>query len=407
MKPQMLCIRRLRIIGAALCLVAMLFGQALLLAGNVPEAKAAPTFYLPWEAGSVWRITNGNGTGEHADTANQYAFDAVPDKGRSTKHVTAIAGGHVLGFQNDIPNEAKFNTPHAGNCMMIRHDDGSVSIYAHLAAGSIPGELLHEGAEVRGGMVIGTVGDTGYADGVHLHWSLLSDGHMYEGEGYRTCAGPSIPSRYADNDPQLVEDGGVPRTGRYYESANVAPAPAQAPPTATTEPTLTAIAYHRDVAVDVAFGALKEDYQFKDDSANLVSKALWGGGLPRTDEWATVAAASPDALVTYLTTPHRIDDAAAYQPATQTRIAWADNTAAGAQLGDVIAYDWDGDGTIDHVAIVTHLNGDGYPEVSEHSPTAENRYWSYSETDDTWIEAAKPGSVAYLIQIAPVTMPLY
>jgi hypothetical protein len=399
--------RRMRIGIAAWCLIAMVFGQAVFLAGSVPGATAAPTFYLPWEAGSVWQITYGNGDGEHDDDVNQFAFDAVPDLTRSTRNVTAIAKGKVIGFQNDVPVDKLFYSPHAGNCLLIQHEDMSVSIYAHLATGSIPKELRHEGADVRGGMVIGTVGNTGYADGEHLHWSLLSEGHMYTGEGYRTCAGTSISSHYADNDRELIEDGGVPRQYRFYESFNVDPAAVQAPSTdvISDPPSITAVGYDRNVAADVAFGALHEEYRFDNDSANLVSKALWGGGLPRTDEWAQGAAANPDALVNYLTTPHRIDDATSYQPGTMARIDWSDNTAQGAMLGDVIAYDWEGDGIVDHVAIVTNINDDGFPEVSEHSPTHENRYWSYSITADDWIEYAYPGSVAYVIHIAPITLP--
>jgi murein DD-endopeptidase MepM/ murein hydrolase activator NlpD len=204
-------------------------------AAPAPAARSGG-YHLPWEAGSVWQITSDNNGGNHADQYNQYAFDAVPDPGRSTPHVTAIADGRVLGFQADVPNEALFTSGHAGNCMMIEHGDGSISLYAHLEAGSIPGDLRREGAEVRSGMVIGTVGNTGYASGVHLHWSLVSDGFMYNAEGYRTCAGTSIPSQYADNDAELIEDGGVPRTGRYYESFNVPSGGASSVPVQPTDP---------------------------------------------------------------------------------------------------------------------------------------------------------------------------
>ena len=414
--------RQMHVGLAAMCVVAMAFGQILAIGGSVPKATAGPTLYLPWESGSVWRITNGNGTGEHADAANQYAFDAVPDAGRSTTHVTAIAGGHVLGFQNDIPNDALFYVPHAGNCMLIQHDDGTVSIYAHLAAGSIPDELRQDGAEVRGGMVIGTVGDTGYARGVHLHWSLLSEGHMYDGGGYRTCAGTSTPSQYADNDRELIEDGGVPRTDRYYESTNVDQGIAEAPPVQTDDGMISVVSYDRGAAVDVAFGYLHEEEVFEEDSALFASRVLWAGGLPKSDAWTddstdsallapestnpgpTDAAANANDLVDYLAGTHS-ESTYSVTLATRTQIVWSDNTASGAQLGDGIAYDWEGDGIIDHVAVVTNINASGYPEVSQHSPTQENQYWSYSEADHNWIEKAYPGSVAYLIHIDPFTVP--
>lgn len=82
-------------------------------------------------------------------------------------------------------------------------------------------------------------------------------------------------------------------------------------------------------------------------------------------------------------------------------IDWSDNTAGGAKLGDVIAYDWDSgaDGKIDHLAIVTNFTKEGYPYVTQHSPNQIDRYWSYSETEHNWIEYASPGAKAYLIHI--------
>lgn len=613
-----------------MCLMAMAFGQTMVPMSGNSRAQATPTFYLPWEAGSVWRITNGNGTGEHADAANRYGFDAAPDPGRSTNLVTAIAGGRILGFQNDIPGSALFYVPHAGNCMLIQHDDGTVSIYAHLAAGSIPEGLRQDGAEVRGGMVIGAVGDTGYASGVHLHWSLLSEGHMYTEAGYETCAGTSIPSQYADNDAELIEDGGVPQTGRYYASTNpgqgasvddradsagntdivlavaqgapagevgrpplpsgnyrivrlpfngehqitqvpgcgshtltnvakkynemnvrafdfdlyledvlaagegnivvapytdpagalivevdhgggvtsyyvhlsearvnvgdhVAPgdvigvsgntglgaayhlhfavtvggdpattghaaninslpgipwdrnqlnddgyvtncdlqinetAVGSAPSDVSTDATddagmIPVVGYDRGVAVAAAAQNLSDGDRFEEDSAMYVSDVLWAGGLPRSDVWTddstdsallapestnpgpTDAAANADDLVSYLTETHS-QGTYSVTLATRIPIDWSDNDASGAELGDVIAYDWEGDGIIDHVAVVTNINDSGYPEVSQHSPTQENQYWSYSVADRNFIEKAYPGSAAYLIQISPLTVP--
>jgi hypothetical protein len=68
-------------------------------------------------------------------------------------------------------------------------------------------------------------------------------------------------------------------------------------------------------------------------------------------------------------------------------IDWSDNTAAGAQLGDFIAYGWQGpgpeyaggsDGIIDHIAVVTYVSPTtGYPSVSQHSEARANRFWSW------------------------------
>ena len=59
---------------------------------------------------------------------------------------------------------------------------------------------------------------------------------------------------------------------------------------------------------------------------------------------------------------------------------------------------------LDHVAIVTGINSDGYPVISQHTAGARDKYWSWSEAYNTWIEKAyhheKYGPPkAYLIKI--------
>ena len=88
--------------------------------------------------------------------------------------------------------------------------------------------------------------------------------------------------------------------------------------------------------------------------------------------------------------------------ATITELKRSDNTAGGAQPGDIIAYDWNSgaDGVIDHLAIVTGSTPEGYPLVSQHTPAQYDRYWSYSESGRDWIENAEKGARVYLIHIA-------
>jgi hypothetical protein len=74
--------------------------------------------------------------------------------------------------------------------------------------------------------------------------------------------------------------------------------------------------------------------------------------------------------------------------ATIKEVRWADNTAGGAQMGDIIGYDWNNgaDGVLDHLAIVTFRNQHGYPFVSQHSSPRLNRYWSWDTSKNSWIE---------------------
>lgn len=56
-----------------------------------------------------------------------------------------------------------------GEYIMISHGDGTITLYAHLLAGS---RKVKEGDRVTQGQVIGTVGSTGNSTGNHLHFEV-------------------------------------------------------------------------------------------------------------------------------------------------------------------------------------------------------------------------------------------
>ena len=62
-----------------------------------------------------------------------------------------------------------------GIYVIINHNNGYFSLYAHLA-----GYSVREGQQVSKGQVIGTMGKTGFATGVHLHFAIWS-GYPYYG----------------------------------------------------------------------------------------------------------------------------------------------------------------------------------------------------------------------------------
>lgn len=49
-------------------------------------------------------------------------------------------------------------------------------------------------------------------------------------------------------------------------------------------------------------------------------------------------------------------------------------------VGDVISYDWDGDGRYQHSAIVTAIAADGAPLVNAHTTDSYRRYWDYRDS---------------------------
>jgi hypothetical protein len=139
------------------------------------------------------------------------------------------------------------------------------------------------------------------------------------------------------------------------------------------------------------------------DCTWFASGALWAGGhkkVPGT--WASPSdaiAINANSLVEYLRRKGK---------ATKISVKWSDNTAGGARVGDLIAYDWNrgwknlavgSDGIIDHLAVVTSLNAKGQPSVTQHSPNRQSRFWSWDPSTKKWIENSMPGAKVYLIRI--------
>lgn len=50
------------------------------------------------------------------------------------------------------------------------------------------------------------------------------------------------------------------------------------------------------------------------------------------------------------------------------------------ELGDLISYDWNGDGVWQHVAIVVGVDREGEPLVAAHTAPAWGRPWRYTDS---------------------------
>lgn len=93
-----------------------------------------------------------------------------------------------------------------GHMVQITHADGTVTLYAHLSEINV-----RQGDTVVRGQQIGRVGDTGYADGAHLHFEVI------------TATGKVDPADYLTNDAEkrfeeLLESYGgyIGEDGKLY-----------------------------------------------------------------------------------------------------------------------------------------------------------------------------------------------
>lgn len=83
--------------------------------------------------------------------------------------VVSVADGEVISHWPPPDGYYKGHDVYGG-LIVIQHDNGLVSLYAHLSE-----SYIHLGDRVRAGQVIGRVGNTGRSEGAHLHFELQLD----------------------------------------------------------------------------------------------------------------------------------------------------------------------------------------------------------------------------------------
>ena len=122
---------------------------------------------LTWPVDSV-RITQGYGATSTTGFVNDtYDFHNGVDFGASVRGVAgdpikAATGGRVVG----VGNTGKYAY---GRWIAINHDNGLVTLYAHLSL-----QQVSVGQRVERGAVIGRMGSTGFSTGAHLHFTVYA-----------------------------------------------------------------------------------------------------------------------------------------------------------------------------------------------------------------------------------------
>ncbi|HWY78574.1 MAG TPA: M23 family metallopeptidase [Verrucomicrobiae bacterium] len=131
-------------------------------------------YLLPYAPGKLFRVTQGyHGNYSHTGP-DEFAIDWKMPIGTP---VCAARGGVVVKSRDDSdlggPNR-KYES--CANCILIRHDDGTIGIYAHLKQ---HGNRVKVGDRVNAGDFIGLSGNTGFTSGPHLHFSVFktASGH--------------------------------------------------------------------------------------------------------------------------------------------------------------------------------------------------------------------------------------
>lgn len=140
----------------------------------VPDPLPVLDLPPPFEAGQRWMISQGFETGTHTDVANLHAVDIAMPEGTP---VLAVMAGQVMEAEDGYHSGGTRSDRYIERANRVRllHADGSMSVYAHLAPGSIE---VRPGARVPAGAVIGRSGNTGFSSGPHLHFVLQQNMDM-------------------------------------------------------------------------------------------------------------------------------------------------------------------------------------------------------------------------------------
>lgn len=208
------------------------------------------------------------------------------------------------------------------------------------------------------------------------------------------------------NEPAQLKAQGIPECGK------------QDPPLANSM-------YNRTAAVAWALAHAQDPQTNGELCTKFVSEALWAGGMPQTSLWNNHGHYPSGLPFPTIFTGSRTANAAPLlldylrkNYSTQ----WlslghmnADNyNVPLAEIGDIIAYDWNNDGNIDHLSFIIGAadNNPQYPNVAEwgqfdkygpadylNNPTSsyKERGWTWSEMHHKYLYIYAPQTRAYLL----------
>lgn len=109
-----------------------------------------------------------------------------------------------------------------GNHVIVRHEDGTVAVYAHLRRGSV---AVKPGQRVEVGDQLGEVGNTGNSSEPHLHVHLMDRVHPHAAAGLMmTWANITLTDEIEPSLEEIAKDPAknalesMPRNGQIFEA---------------------------------------------------------------------------------------------------------------------------------------------------------------------------------------------
>lgn len=80
---------------------------------------------------------------------------------------------NILAADNGVVESAGYNNGGYGNKIVINHNNGMKTVYAHLSSIDVKvGQVVEKGSK------IGVMGSTGNSTGIHLHFEVYKSGSL-------------------------------------------------------------------------------------------------------------------------------------------------------------------------------------------------------------------------------------
>lgn len=142
-----------------------------------PTGRPDPAivYALPFHRGTAFTLDQGfNGAYSHHDGQSRHALDFGVAEGTP---VLAAREGVVMQVERNFRLSGQDAGRFGGRANFVRvlHADGSMALYAHLAAASV---VPLPGNRVAVGAMLGKSGSTGFSTGPHLHFSVQANTGM-------------------------------------------------------------------------------------------------------------------------------------------------------------------------------------------------------------------------------------
>ncbi len=137
-----------------------------------PAPSSPVTGSLMWPVPSSNLVTSRYGWRVHPITGAERFHAGIDINGYGN------AGGVIYAADGGTVVRSRYSDSY-GNYVMINHDGNMQTLYAHMS-----GTAVSEGQTVNKGDVIGYLGETGWATGVHCHFEVYVGGSTVDPEGY-------------------------------------------------------------------------------------------------------------------------------------------------------------------------------------------------------------------------------